>query len=401
MDLLTAVKDLIEHFLWIEPSKPRESTDAKDETAPSDNANSSVTTTPSKPTAKAPSVSQPTTTTSSKKSKKKKTSNSAGNVEPATPKAQDRAPDKSLIETKEEMVNRLKFGTQYNRTKSRGMMIAGTVENPVMELKTVTFPEDEIERLLQEVYEIKQLLFCRLLLSHAALLPAALRAKSVEEFLSDEEVTPAALRDLCLRMESPGLQEIRDACADLFRADEEEDDEPKPVRPETPKDELSHLDHWGGGKRPGALPDKWISKRDKIAAKKEERAANGKGTSVDEALGTMGGGMIDFGQSEQGSLEQQKIKVNICGRSIWNYPSSKAMNRKGWLQFCIIAKDSRLEDAIALCRHWDEFYELNILACWHYFPGANWADFVGSRPRQQMLQLVGCSVFSHIPSLTS
>ncbi|EHK97021.1 hypothetical protein M7I_7276 [Glarea lozoyensis 74030] len=354
--------------------------------APSNNANPAATTTPSKQSAKAPSVSQSTPTTSSRKSKKKKSSNSTGNVEPVTPKTQDQAPDKSLIETKEEMVNRLKFGTQYNRTKSRGLMIAGTVENPVMELKTVTFPEDEIERLLQEVYEIKQLLFCRLLLSHAALLPAALRAKSVEEFLSDEEVTPAALRDLCLKMESPGLQEIRDACADLFRADEEEDDEPKPVKPESPKDELAYLNGWGG-KRPGALPDKWISKRDKIAAKKEERAASGKGTSVDEALGTMGGGMIDFGQSEQETLEQQKIKVNICGRSIWNYPSSKAMTRKGWLQFCIIAKDSRLEDAIALCRHWDEFYELNILACWHYFPGANWADFVGSRPRQQMLQL--------------
>jgi hypothetical protein len=64
------------------------------------------------------------------------------------------------------------------------------------------------------------------------------------------------------------------------------------------------------------------------------------------------------------------------------------MNRGGWLHFCIIAKDSSLHDAVALCRHWDEFFELNILAIWQYFPGANWAEWVGNRYRQQMLQLV-------------
>jgi hypothetical protein len=53
------------------------------------------------------------------------------------------------------------------------------------------------------------------LLGHAALLPAALRANGVEEFLADDEVTASDLRDLCLKMENPGLQEIRDSCADL------------------------------------------------------------------------------------------------------------------------------------------------------------------------------------------
>lgn len=62
------------------------------------------------------------------------------------------------------------------------------------------------------------------------------------------------------------------------------------------------------------------------------------------------------------------------------------MNRGGWLQFCILAKDNRLHDAVALCRHWDEFFELNILAVWQYFPASNWAEWVGSRERQQMLQ---------------
>jgi len=65
----------------------------------------------------------------------------------------------------------------------------------------------------------------------------------------------------------------------------------------------------------------------------------------------------------------------------------KAMNRGGWLHYCIIAKDSTLHDAIELCRHWDEFFELNILACWLYFPGAEWTTWVGNRYRQQMLQL--------------
>jgi hypothetical protein len=62
------------------------------------------------------------------------------------------------------------------------------VENPVMTTRTITFPEPEIERLLGEVSEVKYLLFCRLLLGQVALLPAALRANSVEEFLAGPEV---------------------------------------------------------------------------------------------------------------------------------------------------------------------------------------------------------------------
>jgi len=60
-------------------------------------------------------------------------------------------------------------------------------------------------------------LFCRLLLSHATLLPAVLKANSVEEFLNDQEISTTDLRDLCLRMEKPDLQDIRDTCADLAR----------------------------------------------------------------------------------------------------------------------------------------------------------------------------------------
>jgi hypothetical protein len=370
----------------MEPSKPLNNSGPTASDAAPKEPTYSASITPTKSVAKALAADEKVALGSSKKSKskKKKASNSAGNVEPVTSTTQERVPDKSLIETREEMIRRLKHGTQYRRHKTRGLMIAGTIQNPGMDLKTVTFPDDEIGRLLKEVYEIKQLLFCRLLLSHAAFLPAALRAKSVEEFLADEEVTPATLRDLCLRMESPDLQEIRDACADLFRSDEEENKfEPIKMQPIDDEEERRFGPHGG----PGALPDKWLSKRDKIKAMKDERAEKSQITSVDQVMGTSEGGMVNFGVPNQKSF-QQKIKVTICGRSIWNYPSSKAMTRKGWLQFCIIAKDSRLEDAVGLCRHWDEFYELNILACWHYFPGANWADFVRSRPRQQMLQLV-------------
>jgi len=128
---------------------------------------------------------------------------------------QDRELDVSAIETREEMYERLKNGIEYSSNNVAGRLV-GTVENPVLLTKTVTFDDDETEKLLGEVSEIKHLLFCRLLLGQAALLPAALRAGNVEEFLADDEVTAADLRDLCLKMERPGLQEIRDACADFF-----------------------------------------------------------------------------------------------------------------------------------------------------------------------------------------
>lgn len=288
--------------------------------------------------------------------------------------------DKDLIETQAEMHSRLKHGSEYNHGKISGVMVAGTMENPIIQTKTITFPEDEIQQLLAQVSEIKYLLFCRLLLGHATLLPAALRANTVNEFLADEEVSTSALRDICLKMERPGLQEIRDACADLFRSDEEEDeDEIIKARATGEEDEYGDLMKkkiWQAKKRAGALPEKWVSERQKAK----------------QALGSMlppeGNGVVDFGHSNVGNKPSKKIRVKICGRYIWNYPSDKAMNRGGWLQFCILAKDSRLHDAVALCRHWDEFFELNILASWQYFPAANWAEWVGSRYRQQMLQLV-------------
>jgi hypothetical protein len=299
--------------------------------------------------------------------------------------------DKSLIETREEMYYRLKHGSEYNLDEVVGVMVAGTIENPVVATKTITYPDNQIEVLLSEIAEIKHLLFCRLLLGHAALLPAALRADSVETFLSDPEVTESALRDLCLKMERPGLQEIRDACADLFRSENEEADNELPndedINEETgDAEDDSDFDMMilKPEKPKGALPDTWLSKREKARDKMPNMP------SSEELLGGKGRGgtVVDFGEiKDDGKFQKKMIRVEICGQTIWNYPSSKAMTRKGWLHFCIIAKDSSLYDAIALCRHWDEFFDLNILSVWHYFPGANWLNWVGNRWRQQMLQL--------------
>ena len=131
------------------------------------------------------------------------------------------AGDKLVVETKSQMRKRLKDGTLY--PQGAGVVIRGTPNNPIeLANKTPSLPDDAIDILLEEVSEIKHLLFCRLLLSHARLLPVAVRADSVEELLNDADVKDAELRDLCLMMESPGPQDVRDACADLLRNEDED-----------------------------------------------------------------------------------------------------------------------------------------------------------------------------------
>lgn len=132
-------------------------------------------------------------------------------------------PKVEVNETKEQMRERLLQGAEYDEKEGiYGPLVFGTIENPVELMgKVPGMPAGEVDALLEQIAEIKLLLFCRMLLSQAALLPAALRANSVGEFLADEEVTTADLRDLCLRIEQPGLQQIRDACADLARGNGE------------------------------------------------------------------------------------------------------------------------------------------------------------------------------------
>lgn len=153
----------------------------------------------------------------------------------------ERLPSMSAQDTTEQIRKRLKEGVRHSY--ARGQHVAGTIENPIeLQAHTAPFPDAEIDQLLLDVAEIKHLLLCRLLLSHATLLPAALKAASVDDFLSDKDVRNADLRDLCLKMESPGLQQIRDACADLGRGEEEEEEDDIEGEKDGGTDEGCHLD---------------------------------------------------------------------------------------------------------------------------------------------------------------
>ena len=63
------------------------------------------------------------------------------------------------------------------------------------------------------------------------------------------------------------------------------------------------------------------------------------------------------------------------------------MARGGWLHFSILARNTKLADAIELCRNWDEFFELNISVIYGYFPSTSWGHWAGDRLRSQLLQL--------------
>ncbi|KAB2572944.1 hypothetical protein DBV05_g8399 [Lasiodiplodia theobromae] len=286
------------------------------------------------------------------------------------PQQEGPKPGEVHVENKDDVRRRLREGQKVER--GPGWKLRGTVENPTaIEDRMPPVPDDEIDSLLSQITEIKQLLFCRLVLGHAALLPIALRSNSIDEFLADDEVTNTDLRDLCLEMEQPGLQQLRDACADLERGENEEDDDEKDTTVARPRSYRYHIT------RPNAIPRSYQTKREK--ALKDKR---------DKAIGAGAGAMVDFGDiDDRGQYHIKKIRVKVCGKYIYNYPSEKAMSRGGWLQFSIMAKDCTLFEAVSLCRNWNEFFELSILATYQYFPSGNWAAWVGDQMRQQVLQL--------------
>ena len=310
---------------------------------------------------------------------------------------------KSGSESKLQMRERLRQETKHVRAP--GMYVAGTIELPIETYRSsAPLPDEEIDRLLEEITEIKQLLFCRMILSHASLLPAALRARSVEEFLGDGEVSLADLRAICVKMENPGWQEVRDACADLLRGDEEtgpgvEGDGEDPTQLES-KDQAQTLDakkprksislpNWRRGFKKG--PQIWPSNVEQRLQKQRQRRQK----ILDKSTGESEGKFIDFGAFDDNNEQPgKKLRIKICGRSIYNYPSEKAMNRGGWLHFSIIAKDSALSDAVSLCRHWDEFFELCTLTVFQFFPAGNWIEWMGDRFHQQLLRLVGFSLLA-------
>ncbi|KAF7546260.1 hypothetical protein G7Z17_g8560 [Cylindrodendrum hubeiense] len=271
-------------------------------------------------------------------------------------------PDKSNIETEEEMRKRLKEGVEKNYDGVQGWQLVGTIENPhETHSRTAPLTDSEIESAVKDISEIKVLLFCRLLLAQASMLPAALRASSVQEFLQDAEIAESDLRDLCLKVEKPSLQEIRDACADFARGDvvSDEAEEEEEVEESDEEDEDETFEDL-------ILEDKRYShlhSRDWLHDKVMKRVAG------------------------KGPRKRSRTKVTICGKSIWNHASEKAMSRDGWLQFSIMAKDCDLKHAIQLCRNWSEFTDLNILTHWQYFPASNWESWGGNKLTEQLQQL--------------
>ncbi|KAF5618382.1 delta14-sterol reductase [Fusarium sp. NRRL 52700] len=216
--------DLIKHFLWMEVEVD-EATAAK---PASTDASSSK---PAEEPAPAEEVPAPTKKLKNKKKNKGK-ANAAANISPLeelqnllgqkkplamqasgkrSTETELKEPDKKNIETEEEMRKRLSQGVKKKLDNVSSMQLVGTIENPHETWdKTAPMEDDEIDELIRDIREIKLLLFCRLVLLQASLLPTALRATTVQEFLDDTSVTEVDLRDLCLKVAEPTLQNIRD-----------------------------------------------------------------------------------------------------------------------------------------------------------------------------------------------
>jgi hypothetical protein len=284
------------------------------------------------------------------------------------------------METKEQMRERLRNPVKFERASGLYMRGGGPLG---VNAKTPVLPDDEIEQLLGEVAEIKNFLLCRLLLSQATLLPAALETDSIEDFLHRGELTREHLRDLCLKLERPGLQDVRDACADFIRERDGVEEEEASVTDD--EDDIGDREH---------IPKKYrhVSRhRDGLLEKyqtKRERAAKKTKKQPTELYDTDERGVLDFGKiTDENQYSRKRTHIKVCGRHMYNYPSEKALNRGGWYHFSVIAKDSDLFDAVELCRNWNEFFELNILCMYHYFPAPKWTRFIGDVSRQQLLQL--------------
>ncbi|PNP74678.1 hypothetical protein FNYG_12014 [Fusarium nygamai] len=360
--------DLIKHFLWMEVEVD-EATAEKP--VPTDASSSKPADEPA-PAEEAPA---PTKKLKNKKKNKGK-ANAAANSSPLE-ELQNLLGQKKLLamhasgkhstETEEEMRKRLSQGGKKNLDNVSGMQLVGTIENPHETWdKTAPMEDDEIDELIRDIREIKLLLFCRLVLLQASLLPAALRATTFQEFLDDTSVTEADLRDLCLKVAEPTLQDIRDACADFARGDKADDDLPVEDDDDDDDDDETMEQLLQGDKRYHHLhTNDWFKER---VIKEVERRRF-------------------FKKKTKKSRRQRKTKVTICGKSIWNHASENAMSRDGWLQFSVMAKDCDLKHAIQLSRNWSEFSDLNLLTLWQYFPASNWTSWGQDRFMQQLQQL--------------
>lgn len=218
------------------------------------------------------------------------------------------------IETPEEMRSRLKTGMKHQY--STGWHVTGAVENPNMAEKTPALHDEEINTLIEDIIEIKSLLFCRLLLRHATLLPVALRAENIEDFFNSPDVPDSELRDLALKVEQPALQEIRDACADLARTDEGEEGDESNLFIAKNDRQLRQRTPMIRGKR--NMPDKWLSKRERNARKRQKAILEEENR----------GAIHDFAEVDDYAQHRiDDINVRICGKRIFKWPREKAMAR--------------------------------------------------------------------------
>ncbi|ESU14050.1 hypothetical protein FGSG_07746 [Fusarium graminearum PH-1] len=372
--------DLIKHFLWMPVDLeeiPSTTHDASSDTPSVDVPSVFVPT--SEPEA---STSSATAMVKAKKKKAKSGSKKTSSIEDglvgqmkllaiakrprSNRESELKEPDKKNIEIEEEMRKRLREGANKNRQIMPGTQIVGTMVNPHTTWdKTAPMPEDEIDDVIRDIREIKLYLFCRLILSQASLLPAALKANNVQEFLDDNTVAESDLRDLCLRVAEPTLQDIRDASADFahgdkpdeISVDDTDDDDDETLEDLARSDtKYSHLH-----------TRNWFIDRAKRYVEEKKKKKKKKNKS-------------------KGS--ESKSKVTICEKSIWNHASQNVMSRDGWLQFSIMAKDCNLQHAIQLCRNWSEFSDLSLLAMWQYFLASNW-DSWGVNTLTQQLQQFG------------
>ena len=264
-------------------------------------------------------------------------------------------PDKTNIETEVEMRARLKQGVKKTYEEYASVRLVGSLENPhETNERTAPMTEAEVDEAIADVREIKIYLFCRLVFAQATTLPAALRASSVEAFLGDDELTDNDLRDLCLKLEKPTLQDIRDACADFSRRFDPDEDVNVSAAAETEANAQETKELFE------ELLDEAIIDQNRY------RHLKGNNWLKEKLLYV----------AQQGKFRPtNRTKISICGMDIWNHASEKAMSRDGWLQFSIIAKDCQLHQAIELCRHWAEFSQLILLTHWQFFPASDWVTW--------------------------
>lgn len=340
--------DLIKFFLMIEDGA--QSSEEASQSASTEHDDTPVSATAGKALSK-----------SAKKRARKVNAEVKKMADPTLQTAEGRGSNVIEMETTQQMRDRLRQPVKFER--SSGVYLAGN--GPLgIDATTHVLPEDEVEQLLKEVAEIKNFLFCRLLLSQATLLPVALEADTIDDFLERTEVTREHLRDICLKLERPGLQDVRDACADFIR---ERDGVEEDVEEDTLDVEDDHKTSQIPKKYsigPRQRLHKYQTKREKAA--ENEKPPKLKGHDIEP-------GAVNFGKIvDEDKYSHKRMRVKVCGRYMYHYPSEKSLNRGGWYHFSVIAKDSDLFDAVELCRNWNEFFELNILCLHHFFPAPKW-----------------------------